>query len=225
MSSRPELRLDWCSHEAEKYAVEHWHYSRCMPAGKMVRAGAWEGGRYIGCVLFSRGANNHIGSQYKLSQVEVCELTRVALTAHYAPVSRIVAIAVKMMRTLCPGLRLIVSYADPEHDHHGGIYQAMGWLYSGKQQGQTEYLWNGRQWHGRSVTASGRGTTRGLPKVKVSGKHLYLMPLDDAMRVQIEPLRKPYPKREKQATDVPTSSGGAAPTLTLQNHQGAPLAR
>ena len=33
------LRLDWCSHDAAKYAVEHYHYSRSMPAGKTVKVG------------------------------------------------------------------------------------------------------------------------------------------------------------------------------------------
>ena len=31
MSDKPVLKLDWCSHAAAKYAVEHWHYeSRCL---------------------------------------------------------------------------------------------------------------------------------------------------------------------------------------------------
>jgi hypothetical protein len=37
------------------------------------------------------------------------------------------------------------------------------------------------------------------------------------MRKQIEPLRKPYPKRDKQASSsIPDDSGGATPTVTLQ---------
>lgn len=36
------LRLDFCSHEAAKHSVFRWHYSRCMPAGKLVRIGVWE---------------------------------------------------------------------------------------------------------------------------------------------------------------------------------------
>lgn len=27
-SPKPELRLDWCSYQAAKYAVEYWHYSQ-----------------------------------------------------------------------------------------------------------------------------------------------------------------------------------------------------
>jgi RNA processing factor Prp31 len=54
-------------------------------------------------------------------------------------------------------------------------------------------------------------------KVPILGKHRYLMPLDDEMRKRIEPLRKPYPKRPKQAMagDQPEQREGSA-------HQDAP---
>ena len=51
------LKLDWCSHAAATWAVENWHYSGRMPAGKMVRIGAWEDGAFIGAVIFSQGGN------------------------------------------------------------------------------------------------------------------------------------------------------------------------
>ena len=67
-------------------------------------------------------------------------------------------------------------------------------------------------------------------KVKGSSKIRYLMPLDDEIRKQIEPLRKSYPKRDKQAiggdqcvtsidSDAPgdqLGERGASPTVTLQ---------
>ena len=28
MSSKPKLHIDWCSHEAAKFAVMNWHYSK-----------------------------------------------------------------------------------------------------------------------------------------------------------------------------------------------------
>jgi hypothetical protein len=34
MPVKPELKIDWASHEAAKYACENWHYSKCLPAGK-----------------------------------------------------------------------------------------------------------------------------------------------------------------------------------------------
>jgi hypothetical protein len=58
--------------------------------------------------------------------------------------------------------------------------------------------------------------------IKGSSKHRYLMPLDDAMRKQIAPLAKPYPKRQScvssigsDATGDQPEEGGAAPTDTL----------
>jgi len=55
------LRLDWCSHEAAKYAVEKWHYSRTMPVGKMVKIGVWEDSKFIGAVVFAQGNNQYQG--------------------------------------------------------------------------------------------------------------------------------------------------------------------
>ena len=54
--NKPVLKLDWCSHEAARWAVEHWHYSKSMPTPPVVKIGVWEDERFIGVVLFSRGA-------------------------------------------------------------------------------------------------------------------------------------------------------------------------
>ena len=37
----------------------------------------------------------------------------------------------KISRHSLPGLRLIVSYADKDQNHHGGIYRATNWIYEG----------------------------------------------------------------------------------------------
>lgn len=120
---KPALRLDWCTHAAAKYAVETWHYSKRMPMPPLVRVGVWEGGKFIGCVLFGRGANASLGSPYGLNQTQCAELVRVAMTTHVVPVTRVVALAIKFLAKHSPGLRLVVSFADPSRGHHGGIYQ------------------------------------------------------------------------------------------------------
>ena len=230
------LRLDWCSHAAVKYAVQHWHYSQSLPTPPLVRIGVWEDERFIGCVLFSRGANNNIGKTYGLGSTEVAELTRIALAAHDAPVSRVIRFALKLLRQGSPGLRLIVSYADPSHSHHGGVYQASGWLYLGQSKPSVEYIApDGKQWHGRMVSASGHklvyGRTRSVWRhdqcqpVSVPGKHKYALPLDSAMRTQIALLAQPYPKRATSiVADAPAihaGEGGSTPTVALQNADGA----
>lgn len=225
-SPRPELRLDWCSHAAAKYAVEHWHYSRRMPVGKSVKVGVWEGGEFVGALIFAWGANQHLAGRYGLDMTECAELVRVALTDHVAPVSRIGSIAARMLRRQSPGLRLIVSFADPAHGHHGGIYQAMGWTYSGavKETRGGFVLPDGTRLMRRAYTGNGFGGVRlplppGAVPVRGPGKHRYLYPLDDAMRAQIAPLAKPYPKRAAEPTSVGAGDqpvqGGATPTRPL----------
>src|SRR5690349_20526593 len=120
-----DLKLDWVSHEAAKYSVENWHYSKSLPPQPHVRVGVWENGTFIGVVLFSRGASSNLLKPYGLKMSEGCELTRVALNSHTAPVSRIISIAIKFLKRRSPGLKLIVSFADPAQDHVGGIYQAV----------------------------------------------------------------------------------------------------
>lgn len=224
------LHLDWCSYEAAKYAVEHWHYSRSMPTPPVIRIGVWENDNFIGVVLFSRGANKNLGRFAGLKEVEVCELTRVALSNHVVPVSRVLSLAIKLLKKKEGGLRLIISYADPNQEHIGVIYQATNWIYSGKT--PPTYLYEdkrGRIWHQRQVSVSGvkpqYGELRCVPKIpectKIPqlGKYRYLYPLDDAMRRQIEPLRKPYPKRGLGETDsareTNPETGGASPTSPL----------
>lgn len=220
-----ELRLDWCSYEAAKYAVENWHYSHRMPKSKLNTIGAWEDERFIGTVIFGYGATADLVTPYGLTMQEGCELVRVALSDHISSVSRILKVAIKFLKQKNPGLRLIVSFADPGEGHHGGIYQAANWVYVGDSVGCWFYKdKSGKVWHPRNVSEdlwrSGKVVRPSdCEKVWKVGKHRYLFPLDEAMRKQIEPLRKPYPKRGEGETDSAPGSNreteGASPISPL----------
>lgn len=229
------LRLDWCSHEAAKFAVEHWHYSRTFIRAKAAKVGVWEDEQFIGAVVFGSGIGAS-GKALGLTEFQVAELCRVALRRHRAPVSRIVSIAIRLLHKEMPGLRLLVSYADPAQDHHGGIYQAMGWTYVGRTAPDFEVVDpNGKRWHSRHVSKTGVKVHFGKPmrvirpdegvRVSLPGKHKYLYPLDDEMRARIAPLAKPYPKRARSiGSDAPgdqPGEGGATPTRALQNTEAA----
>jgi len=223
MSSRPELKIDWATYEAAKYACQHWHYSGCVPAGKNVYVGVWEREKFKGVVIFGTGVAPYSGKQFNINQQEIAELVRIALTTHESTVTRIVSIAIKFLKRQSPGLRLLVSFADPEQGHNGAIYQAGNWLYAGtikaewfedrnKNRINTKTLKTGRRGYATKLKAAGVITSIYLTK------HKYLMPLDDEMRKQIEPLRKPYPKRVTKATSGDQlEGGGAIPTHALQN--------
>jgi len=104
-----------------------------MPKGKLVSIGVWENRDFIGSILFGLGSGKStLGKAHGLQLFQMAELVRVALYRHQTPVSRIVSIAVKMLRKQSPGIKLLVSFADPLQNHHGGIYQAMNWIYTGR---------------------------------------------------------------------------------------------
>lgn len=217
-SVRPDLRLDWCSHAAAKYAVEKWHYSGRLSKGRNVYIGVWEAAHFIGAVIFGIGSGNVTnGERYGLRRTcEMAELTRVALRRHLISVSRIVAIALRMLKKQSPGVRLVISMADPEQGHVGAIYQAGNWIYTGETKPDVMYFSRGEWVHHR--TATSRGSAAGLPTSRLPAKHRYLMPLDDEMRARIAPLARPYPKRAQHPSDAPAvqaGEGGAAPTRTL----------
>jgi len=207
------LKIDWATHEAAKYACENWHYSKCVPKSKLLKIGVWEDVKFIGVVIFGVGATSSLVKRYGLKMEQGCELVRIALRDHKTEVSRIVAIALRFLKKSNPGIRLVVSFADPEQGHHGGIYQAGGWMHSGSSQASDEYIYKGKRWQGRSFRNNYKGMEKhpSVQIVKGSTKIRYLMPLDKEMKKQILPLAKPYPKRASSETrDTPSDQLGKA---------------
>ena len=229
MSVKVNLKLDWASYVAAKYACENWHYSGVIPVGKLVKIGAWEDGKYIGVVIFGRGANNNMLKPFGLNADQGCELVRIALTTHKSPVSKIMALAIKFLAKSNKGLKLVVSYADADQNHHGGIYQATNWIYTGLMNAGSmgAFIINGKKTHPKSVHSKGvkqninevrKHLDRNATVFYTKGKHRYLMSLDKETKESILTLAKPYPKRTKeQESEHPSDLGGATPTCTLQS--------
>ena len=228
---REGLFLDFCSHAAARHAVMRWHYSRAMPTAKLVRIGVWEEKKFSGAIIYGIGANRHLARPYGLEATEVCELVRVALApGREHPTSQCVAVSLKLLKRQSPGLRLVVSFADLGQGHVGTLYQAGGWLFLG-QSDQSYFKVRGRVTHPRTLyDRHGRGgqsvawlrkhVDPKAERVPMAPKLRYAMPLDKAMRRQLEPQALPYPKRGRSNTsDAPgdqPGEGGATPTRPLQ---------
>jgi len=71
------------------------------------------------------------------------------------------SISRKMLKRICPGIKIIVSYADMNQGHEGKIYQADNWQVYGKPVRDEMYLLKGKEVHSRSVGA--KYGTRSLP--------------------------------------------------------------
>lgn len=223
------MKVEWCSAALARQACGRWHYSRSSASGRLYRFGVWEEGRFIGAVLFGDGAAPRMAQSFGVEAGQCLELVRVALDSHTTPVTRINATAIRMLRKMRPGLRVVVSFADPAQGHHGGIYQAGNWIYLGVSN-RMSGRWlrvNGRVRHPKSIYAN-YGTRSvvwlranvdpNACRVDLPAKHKYALPLDAAMRRQLERLAKPYPRAESidsDAVGVQSTKGGATPTSAL----------
>lgn len=109
----------------EPLVLKH-HYSHRMPiAIKLCYGHVDEAARTLkACCIFSHATGRWEGHN-------LWELTRLVRTPDYGdPLTRLIAKAVGHIR----GDKLtdlIISFADAEEDHHGGIYQACSWIYGG----------------------------------------------------------------------------------------------
>jgi hypothetical protein len=213
-SSPPELRLAFCDHKAMRLALLRWYYRDDLPVGKLVRVGVWEDSTFCGVIVFGMGSSGKIGMPYGLNNFECSEMCRVALGAHRTVTSRIISIALRVLKKQSPGIRAVVSYCDPAAGHVGTIYQAMGWTFTGTTPPDKRYTdAAGKQHHSRQVSASGLkkiiGGLARVPKAsectveKLPGKYRYVWPFDAEIRERLKLLAKPYPKSARGKENVP----------------------
>ena len=227
-----KLRLDWCSQAAARHAIERWHYSRAMPASKLVRIGAWEDDQFVGAIIYGTGANRHLARPFGVEQKEACELVRVALApGRTHPTSKCVAISLRMLRKQSPGIKVVISYADRKEGHLGIIYQATNWLFLGEAT-QPYLRVLGQVVHPRSLYERyGRGGQSVAwlqehvdPQARrqpMPNKLKYVYPFDYEVRQRLVPIAKPYPKNSRAGSivvDAPADQagdGGSNPTSAL----------
>lgn len=200
-----DLRLDFCSHEAAKYAIRHWYYRDELPIGKLVRIGVWEDDIFRGVLLFGPGASDSLGARYGFTPLETCELCRIALGQHTAPLTRILRVALLLLHRQSPGIRLVITFADPSAGHVGTVYQAANWLYLGQTASDKRYLYQGRWYHSREVKTRGwtdrpGGKRTWAPKPidcervePTTPKLRYGWPMDNEARERLQPFALPYP--------------------------------
>jgi hypothetical protein len=221
------FELKYVNHKACIIACKRWHYSKSIPAGKKVSFGLFENDIFKGVIIYSMGANRYIANAFELKRFEVCELTRIALDNHQTTVSKIISISMKLLKNLCPELKIIVSYADENQNHFGGVYKASNFLYIGKFANERGILINGKLTHRRSINAKYGSSSieflksnvdKNAKVVKGLYKHKYIYCLNEQLkRIWVKQSLK-YPCVASISSDVSgvqLEEGGAVPTATL----------
>ena len=213
------LKLDWIDHATAKQAVFRWHYSRTMPIGKLAKIGVFEDNKFIGCVIYGRGASPKVlFKEAKInSNDEFVELVRVALNKHKTEVTKIVAISLKMLKKRNPNLKAVVSFADTKQGHLGKIYQAGNWTYVGLGALDcSSYILHGKPVHTRTITQTYLPKWHKLMEqgfegkfhdymheyvdpnmrvIKASPKYKYIYPLNKQTAKFVNKHKMDYPKK------------------------------
>lgn len=226
------MRLTKATEKAVKYACMNFHYAKCVPVCTLAYNIYNQADEWCGCVVFGRGANKAIGIDYQTVMGGALELVRVALNGKQECTSQAVAMSLKQLKKDCPYCRLVVSYADIDQKHLGTIYQATNWVYIGETAvGESHaYIIDGVKHHEKTIRENviRKGLPASLENVRKvygqdtqlffsDGKRKYLFPLDKAMKKQIEPLRKPYPKTDENWHKIDRSQFKQEKNKTFDN--------
>lgn len=162
-----------------KWMIRTHHYTHSVPSGKSV---LFDIGQVI--VMFSIPANNNIG-QFVFGEPghTVWELSRMwAPDGHESfALTRAIAEAIREFRLVQPDVEALVSYADPNAGHLGGVYRAASWIYTGQCEDMRVWVSPDGQVHPRRKFHSGHSFLRkpdieklGYTEAHLPGKHRFL---------------------------------------------------
>lgn len=173
-------RRDW----AEEMVTKN-HYAHSVPSGKS---------HYFlvgdAIYVFSIPANQHIGFFLLGNDRPVWELSRMwAPDGHTTILTAGLAEAISGFRRCEPTVVALVSYADPNQGHEGGIYRAASWVYTGQSDEGRAYLSEEgqtvprRKFHsGDKAMVKAEIEAQGYTQVAAPGKHRFAKGLTAASR-------------------------------------------
>lgn len=192
------MRLEKASYKAIKYACLNFHYAKAVPTYS-IGYSVFENDIWCGVVLFGGGASVNMPKKFNLNNGQYLELNRMALNGKQSSTSKVLSIAIKLIKKECLTVKMLFSYADKGQNHNGTIYQATNWYYiENIESSGTEYFINGIWKHDRGRYNWGVDFKK-LPKRKKAGKHKYVFPLNKNLVTLCKSLSKPYPKKAVEA--------------------------
>ena len=157
--------------EAKKVITDN-HYSHSFPSGwtscyKLEEA----------YVVFAIPANKNLEGFLFKEPVGLRELSRLWAPDGHAPnlLTRTIAASVKQLRADFPVCEAVVSFADPNQGHLGGVYRAASWLYHGQSsEGRVYRLPDGTPVSRRSFHSGSKSLPPRLPVTYLPGKHRFV---------------------------------------------------
>lgn len=210
-----EYKIKQIDHNLAKPFLLHRHYARRIPAMSF-SFGIYVSGKLVGVCVFGSPANK---SSNLIAGYKGIELVR--LFIEDGMVKNTTSFFLSRCLRMLPKNMMVVSYADPHNNHHGYIYQATNWYYTGQGQrkdggrdsGVTAFVCNatGKQMHARSfglkygVCNAENAIKHGYTRVFTKPKHKYFYFTGKHKEKAYDKLglkRAPYPKGDNVRYDT-----------------------
>jgi hypothetical protein len=173
-----------------KDAIKQWHYTKSIPSGKSyyVAFGA-------ALVVWSIPANKNISRfLFKDSDFRVWELSRLWAPNNHEKnlLTQAISAAVGIIQEL-EKPDALVSYADPNAGHKGGVYRAASWAYHGQSEESRAYksiktgqVMARRAFHsGKKCLTKSQIEARGFEQLRLPGKYRFVKLLTRRAKRQI----------------------------------------
>ena len=199
----------------DAFLVREWclkkHYAKKIPSVIQYTFGCFNDSNImIGCAVFGLAGNSNLN---ELECYPIIELTRLILNDEKE--KNVTSFFVGQCLKLLPHKGYVVSFADANQNHHGYIYQATNWIYTGESAAAEVYT-NGKvemhsktfsDKYGRRDKAFAKG--QGFEIIVKQPKHRYFYILNTKNEVKkmkqilIDKFGiKPYPKGENKNYDA-----------------------
>ena len=158
-----------------------------------------------GVCTFGSSANYHYNDGdclFNTMKVRTLELNR--LVINQTDEKNILSYFVSQCIKLLPKPTALVSYADPNNNHHGYIYQATNWLYTGESNPKTKFIFEDGSSYDMRRGLDKKGKIVEQVKLKPTLRYLYINADKREKKKLIKDLKvelKPYPKGQNGRYD------------------------
>ena len=164
--------------------IKACHYTHSVPSGKSYYLRFEEA-----FVVWSIPANKNIAEFILGWPGRVWELSRLWAPNGHEPnlLTRAISDAVKAIDRL-EHPDALVSYADPNAGHKGGVYRAASWIYHGRSEEVRTYVKDGQSVSRRAFHSGKKGLKKaeiealGYTELKLPGKERFVKPLSKKAR-------------------------------------------
>lgn len=167
------------NHEADRWLLDK-HYAKRVPSISFTY-GITDKEKILGVCTFGYPVNRMFNNGQCLFTnltVETLELNRLVINSGLP--KNILSFFVSQCLKFLPKKLCIISYADPNHNHCGYIYQATNFIYLGQSADRIKFWCNGREIAERTLDGWGNESRQDImrkynvTKTKQRGKHLYM---------------------------------------------------